>query len=332
MDNMKEKFIYVDNNINIMVYIETISKGKKKYYYLTQTVRYGDKYKKIRWFLGKGDTPKRDIEEKAKEVTSEFNKKVSQFKKISPLYVLDAKQEEQLNNIKKQYPQILQKLSKVEYEVIEKHHLIHFTFNTNAIEGSTITLKETAHILGDEIISANHTVREVHEVENTKRAYNFLKKYKGEVSSVLIKKIHYHLTYNILNEDSGQFRKIQVYMGGSQHKPPSADKVQNEMKVLMRWIKNHQDLHPIVLSAYIHHHFIAVHPFIDGNGRTGRLLLNFMLMKSGFPPVCIRLKERIKYIDLLEKAREGNPEEFITFIIQKVRESFEDIVDNTKTK
>jgi Fic family protein len=312
-----------------MAYIETIKKGKQKYYYLARTIRYDKKFKKIRWFLGKGNISKKELEVKAKQVKLQFDKKVAEFKKTPSLYELNKENKENLKKIKKEYKNILKKLSKVEYEVIEKQHLIQFTFNTNAIEGSTISLKETAHILEDEIVPSNHKIREIHEVENTKKTYQFLKTYNGKMSSVLIKKIHLNLTYNILNEDSGKFRRIQVYMGGSQHKPPGAKEVKNEMKILMRWIKSHQNLHPVVLAAYTHHYFIAIHPFIDGNGRTGRLLLNFMLMNSGFPPICIKLKERLKYIALLEKARDGNPEEFIEFIIHKVKEAFKDIVDDT---
>ena len=320
----------MDNNVNTMAYIETIKRGKKSFFYLTQTIRYNNKYKKIRWFLGKGQISKKELEEKAKNAEQELSKKVLQFKKTPSLYSLNYKDEKDLKIIKKKYKEIIQNLSKVEYEVIEKQHLIHFTFNTNAIEGSTISLSETAHLLEDGLVPANHTSREIHEVENTKKAYEFIKKYKGEVSSLLIKKIHYNLTYNILNEQAGKFRRIQVYMIGSQHKPPSASQVQDEMKKLMRWIKNHKDLHPIVIASYVHHYFIAIHPFIDGNGRTGRLLLNFMLMKSGFPPICIRLKERIKYIDFLERSRDGNTDDFINFVIQKVHESFKDIAANTK--
>jgi Fic family protein len=104
------------------------------------------------------------------------------------------------------------------------------------------------------------------------------------------------------------------------------------MNGLMRWMINHRDMHPVLLAAYVHHLFIAIHPFIDGNGRTGRLLLNFMLMKAGFPPICIHLGERIKYTDYLEKARDGDASDFARFIISKIEEAHKEIVDNTKRK
>jgi len=138
------------------------------------------------------------------------------------------------------------------------------------------------------------------------------------------------LTYNILEENAGNFRRIQVYMGGSKHPPTKASDVSKEMTSLMRWIKNHNKLHPMVLTAYIHHFFIAIHPFIDGNGRTGRLLLNFMLMKSGFPPICIKKEERIKYTDYLELARDGDITNFLYFIVKKVEEAYKELVDTIK--
>ena len=208
--------------------------------------------------------------------------------------------------------------------------MIKFTFNTNAIEGSTITLKETAHILEDGISPEGKDLREIYEIENTKRAYEFMKRYRGKVNLNFIKKIHYHLTYNILGENAGRFRRIQVYMGGSKHTPPKASEVNKEMSSLMRWIKNHKNLHPVILTTYIHHFFIAIHPFIDGNGRTGRLLLNFILMKSGFPPICIKKEERIKYTNYLELARDGDISKFLDFIVKKIEEAHKELVDTIK--
>lgn len=312
-----------------MAYIEAIKRGKQKFYYLTQTIRLKNKFKKVRKFLGNGEISQKKLKELAKKSEEYLKEKSENVKKINRIYKLDNKTIKKLKEIKESYKKIIEKLSKIEYEVIEKQHLIRFTFNTNAIEGSTITLKETAHILEDEISPQGHELREIHEIENTKKTYNFMKKYKGKFNIQFIKKTHYQLTYNILEEQAGKFRSIQVYMSGSKHIPTKSSEVKQEMKNLMMWINNHKDLHPVLLGAYIHHFFIAIRPFIDGNGRTGRLLLNFMLMKSGYPPICIRLRERIKYTDYLEKARDGNVKSFVNFIINKVEEAHKDIVDNT---
>ena len=315
-----------------MAYIETIRRGKQNFYYLTQTVRLGEKFKKVRKLLGKGDIPKEKLKSLAVQAEEGLREKTGEVKAIKRIIPLDAPTLNELAKIKKDYLKIIRKLSQIEYQVIEKQHLISFTFNTNAIEGSTITLKETAHILEDNIAPEGKDLREIHETENTKKAYEFMKKYKGKISIKFIKQIHYALTFNILKEQAGRFRSIRVYMGGSKHTPTSPPEVDREMQDLMRWISSHKKLHPAILAAYTHHFFIAIHPFIDGNGRTGRLLLNFMLMKAGFPPVCIHLRERIMYTDYLEKARDGDPSAFVGFIVEKIKESYNELVDNTKFK
>lgn len=330
VDNNTKNFINVDNNIANMSYIETIKRGKQNFYYLTQTIRLDEKFKKIRILLGKGKLSKEKLNQLAKKAENKLKEKVKETKKINTIIELSSKTKQELNNIKKNYKKIINNLSPVEYQVIEKHNLITFTFNTNAIEGSTITLREANHILEDGIAPEGKELREIHEIENTKKAYDFMKKYKGKVSIKFIKQIHYNLTFNILKEQAGKFRKIQVFMRGSKHIPTKTSEIDKEMQSLMRWIRNHKTLNPVLLAAYVHHFFIAIHPFIDGNGRTGRLLLNFMLMKAGFPPICIHLKERIKYIDYLEKAREGDINDFMQFIIEKVKEAYKEIVDNTK--
>ena len=315
-----------------MAYIETIKRGKKNFYYLTQTIREGNKFRKIRRLLGKGNIPKEKLERLAKQAEQGLQEKIKEVKVVNKIFQFDPEIKKGLDKIKKGYRRILQKLSPIEYQVIEKQHLIRFTFNTNAIEGSTVTLKETAHILEDGIAPHGKELREIHEVENTKKAYQFMKEYNGKVSIDFIRKIHYNLTFNILGEEAGKFRSIQVYMGGSKHTPTKPSELSREMQRLMRWITNNDSLHPVLLTAYVHHFLIAIHPFIDGNGRTGRLLLNFMLMKAGFPPICIRLRERIEYTDYLEEARDGDVAAFAGFIFQKVKESYNALVDNTKDK
>jgi len=315
-----------------MAYIETITRGKKQFHYLTQTIRLGDKFKKVRQLLGSGKIPKKKLEELAKKAKNTLDGKIKLVKSTPKIFTLNKKQIRELKEIKKVYKRIISKLSPIEYKVIEKQHLVRFTFNTNAIEGSTITLKETAHILEDKITPAGRELREVHEVENTKKTYYFMKKHRGKVSVPFIKKIHYHLTHNTLDEQSGIFRSIQVYMGGSKHYPSKPKEISKEMRTLLRWMTTHKDIHPVLLAAYVHHFFIAIHPFVDGNGRTGRLLLNFMLMKTGFPPICIRGREKIQYTDYLEAARDGDVSKFVHFIIKKIEESHKEFVDNTNSK
>lgn len=313
-----------------MAYIEVIKRGNKNFYYLTQTLRVKDKFRKVRRLLSKGDISQEQLLKLAKEAEILLNEEIQQTKSISKIIKLDKKILAELTQVKNGYKQILEKLSPVEYNVIEKEQLVKFTFNTNAIEGSTITLKDTAHILNDGISPEGKELREIYEIENTKKAYEFMKKHKKGINLKFILDLHYQLTSTILKEQAGKFRRIQVYLGGSRYVPPPASAINARMGFLLNWLRNHSKLHPVVLGAYFHHQFIAIHPFIDGNGRTGRLLLNFLLMKNGFPPICIKKEERIKYTNYLELARGGDMAHFLNFIILKVKEAYAVLVDNTK--
>lgn len=311
-----------------MAYIEIINRGKKNFYYLTQTLRVKDKFKKIRRLLSKGDIPQEQLLKLAKEAETMLNEEIRQTKSISKIVKINKETSHRLELVKMGYKKLLEKLSPVEYSVIEKEQLIRFTFNTNAIEGSAISLKDTAHILNDGISPEGKELREIYEVENTKKAYEFMKKHKNGITLNFILELHCQLTYNILGEQAGKFRRIQIYMGGSKHVPPPASTVNAKMISFLNWFRNHSKLHPVVLGAYFHHQFIAIHPFIDGNGRAGRLLLNFILMKNGYPPICIKKEERIKYTNYLETARNGEITPFLNFIVLKVEEAYQQLVDN----
>lgn len=280
--------------------------------------------------MSKGDIPQGQLLKLAKEAETLLNNEIKQTKTISKIVKLSKETVHALEQVKGGYKKILEKLSLVEYSVIEKEQLIRFTFNTNAIEGSTISFKDTAHIINDGISPEGKELREIHEVENTKKAYEFMKKHKNGLTLNFILELHYQLTDNILGEQAGKFRRIQVYMGGSRHIPPPASAVNAKMIHFLNWMRNHSQLHPVVLGAYFHHLFIAIHPFIDGNGRSGRLLLNFILIKNGYPPICIKKEERIKYTNYLESARDGDIVPFLNFIIFKVKEAYQQLVDNTK--
>ncbi len=316
-----------------MAYIEEISTKKKRYYYLAQTVRLDQhKFRKIRVLLGEGHLTVEALAKLSASARQQLEEKIQEIKRVETLVKLEPPIITKLEQIKKGYKKLISSVSPLVYQVIERQQFIRFTFNTNAIEGSTITLQETAHILEDGIAPAGKDLREIYEIENTKQAYNFMKKYKGKISSKFIKEIHYNLTHNILGENAGRFRTIQVYMGGSKHTPPRAWEVPEKINSRLAWLQNHHSENPVLLATYIHHFFIAIHPFIDGNGRTGRLLLNFMLMKSGFPPICIQKEEKIKYITCLEQARDGEVKPLLLFIIESIEKAYNELADIVRKK
>lgn len=189
-------------------------------------------------------------------------------------------------------------LTKGEIERLRDEFLIEFTYNTNAIEGNTLTLQETALIINEGITIAEKSLREHLEVIGHKEAYLYIEqlvKDKTELSEWEIKNIH-SLILMDKPDDRGKYRNLPVMIMGTIHTPPQPYLVPIQMEQLMAEYKMMKStMHIIEAVAVFHLKFETVHPFIDGNGRTGRLLLNLELMKSGYPPINVKYADRQRY-------------------------------------
>lgn len=291
-----------------MTYTEVQIKGKNRYYYRAKSFRIRDKVGKKRVYLGK-NLSKAELGELEKEVDIELGK---------PLLKLLKKEEiELLEKIKKEH----QKACKKEFNLKYEAFLARFTYDSNAIEGSTLTLNETSAIIFDNITPEGRSPREINEAINHKEAFDFMVSYKGEVNKELICRLQEIVTTNTLRKDIedqiGKYRECQVYIRGADFIPPKPSEVEKEMRRLINWYKrNKNKLHPVIIAAYFHSAFESIHPFVDGNGRAGRLLMNLMLHKAGFPMIDIPVRVRIRYFKALEVARKGNLREFLKLIIE----------------
>ena len=314
-----------------MVYTETQKRGKKKYYYLTHTVRLGIKYKKIRVFLGVDLSPKK-LAEVAKKRQKILDAKVSVIEKTEkePFVleedftrrVLPSSVLQQLESSKKKYKKKISLTDKDILQKVRESFLIKYTYDTNASEGNTISLKETEMILEKGIIPKSHSLREVHEIENTKKAYEFIEQYEGKLTHDFILKLHLLVTQNTLTnkKNEGAYRKRgqDVAMTGSKHFPPKGGRRIRELvsKLIDGYSKS--KLSEIEKAILFHWSFIVVHPFVDGNGRVSRLIFNWMLLKEGFAPINFPSKEHIEYTDLMEVARDGDPKPLADHILEKL--------------
>ena len=190
-------------------------------------------------------------------------------------------------------------LTKGEVERLQEEFLVEYTYNSNAIEGNTLTLKETEAVLKDNVTIGGKSLRDHLEVIGHREAFYFILKLiedKTSFSEKIIKQIH-SLVLADKPEDKGMYRKIPVRILGVAHTPPEPWQVPIIMEQLMDDIKKWQNLHPIERAALFHLKFESIHPFIDGNGRCGRLLMNFDLIKNGYPNVNIKFSDRSKYYD-----------------------------------
>jgi len=205
--------------------------------------------------------------------------------------------------------------------------VLKWTFNSNAIEGNTLTMQETKVAL-EGITIGGKSLREHFEAINHKDAILFVEKLatKGELLSEHdIRSIHSLILKNIDEQNAGHYRNINVLISGAEHKPPQSLEIPSKMQKFIGWYKNnHKNLHPVELAARVHIDFVGIHPFVDGNGRTARLLMNLELIKQGYPPVIIKVENRLDYYKALDLAHTKQEYElFMKLMMKSVEESFE---------
>ncbi len=182
-----------------------------------------------------------------------------------------------------------------------KNFVVEFAYNTTSIEGNTITLEETNKLLRDDLTPANKTPREIFDLQNTEKVFFYLINTKPELNNDLIIQIHGMLIDNIDARKGYRTQDIRVIKSHFDASP--AVYVKTDMDLLLQWYnKLRNKIHPLVLAVLFHHKFEKIHPFFDGNGRTGRMVLNYILISNGYPPVIIEKKRRSEYIDFLSYA------------------------------
>ena len=215
-------------------------------------------------------------------------------------------------------------LPKETLKSLEENFKLEWTYNSNAIEGNTLTLKETKVVL-EGITIGGKTIREHLEAINHKESIDFLEELvqdNNELSEIDIKNIHSIVLKGIDNENAGRYRTENVIISGASHIPPDAIIVPESMeKLIYRYDEWKEKYHPIIVAALLHAEFVKIHPFIDGNGRTARLLMNFEVMKNGYPPIIIKNEERHKYYDALDVgALTGDYTDFVKMVTKQAEE------------
>lgn len=194
---------------------------------------------------------------------------------------------------------------------------LEWTYNSNGIEGNTLTLRETQVVL-EGITVGGKSIKEHLEAINHEKAILFLDdlvKNNEPISEWNIKNIHQLILKDIDNENAGRYRKENVTIKGATHIPPDYLKLPELMEKLILTYNTWSEYHPIIQAALLHGELVKIHPFVDGNGRTSRLLMNLDLMNSGYNPVIIKKESRLKYYEALDKAHAtGNYTDFVKLV------------------
>ncbi|MDP4797430.1 MAG: Fic family protein [Crocinitomicaceae bacterium] len=206
------------------------------------------------------------------------------------------------------------------YRITEALEL-EYTFESNRIEGNTLTLQETDLVVNEGLTISGKSMREHLEAVNHNEAIEYIKdlmKRNIDINEREILIIHNLILRGIMPEYAGKYRDVQVMIKGSSHMPPQPYLVQKQMEELVDWYKqNKKNIHPVVLAAEMHERLVTIHPFIDGNGRTSRLLMNLILLSSGFVIANIKgdNESRRAYYQALENVQVNDSKDaFIRFV------------------
>lgn len=207
---------------------------------------------------------------------------------------------------------------------IKEQFEIEMTYNSNAIEGNSLTLKETYLVISEGITIKGKPLKDHLEAKDHKEALDFLyelidKDKKITVSEYLVRQLHQLVVSKSHSDIAGKYREGNVIITGSNHTPPEGFQIPHEMKELISWLnKDPKKHHVIELAALLHHKLVYIHPFSDGNGRMARLVMNVLIMKAGYPLAIILRNDRKRYYRILSEADEGRYEPLCEFIAQSV--------------
>lgn len=222
----------------------------------------------------------------------------------------------EVDNLKKELDS-KRPISKETLKSLKESINLEWTYNSNGIEGNTLTLRETQVVL-EGITVGGKTITEHLEAINHEKAILYLDelvKDKQPITEWNIKNIHQLILKEIDNENAGRYRKENVTIKGATHIPPDFVKIPELMEKLILNYETWNKYHPIIRSALLHGELVKIHPFVDGNGRTSRLIMNLDLMNYGYNPVIIKKENRLEYYEVLDKAHTtGDYTDFIKLV------------------
>jgi Fic family protein len=227
----------------------------------------------------------------------------------------------------------LNQLRQLQSEKVAKAFEIEYTYESNKIEGNTLTLQETALVIEKGLTIGGKSLNEHLEAINHTHAIEYIKELANKENTVTerdLLQIHRLILQGIDNTNAGRYRSVQVLISGAKHIPPQPYLVDKEMEDLFIWYNENKDhLHPIELSAEMHERLVTIHPFIDGNGRASRLLMNLILLQNGFPIAILKgdTDSRLKYYKALETSQtENNKQPFLDLIKENVKDTMMRII------
>ena len=290
-----------------MVNLRAKEANGKKYYYLEHTIRMGNSFANKRKYLG-----------------SELPKDIEQIKEKFMYELFLERYNKDLKTVKKKFSQDFSKYPRTAKEQYIESFMIKFTYNTNRIEGSILSLKETADLLQQHITPRNKPLQDVKEAEAHKKVFYEMFDYKKDLTLATVLYWHKLLLQDTMPDIAGIIRQHQVAIARSKVELPFPAELDILLHEFFIWYKkNKSKLNPVVLAALVHLKFVSIHPFSDGNGRISRLMMNFVLHKHGYPMLNIEYTNRNSYYNALERCQTKNKDYiFIQYLVKRYLKSY----------
>jgi Fic family protein len=306
------------------MYIEKRKSGKNVKYYLVHSYRDDGRVEKIRRYLG-SNLSKKELEIKRRKSEKIISDLIKEINTDVFFFTLTKKQIESLNRYN----------DKIKVINLSKKEWINFTedfvYNTNAIEGSSVSEDEVPEILHKKKAETEEEI----ETKGVAKAVDYIRKTNKDLSLNLLLKLH-KLCFKGSKSFAGKFRDVNVVIKNSIgeiiHSGVPKDELNKYLKDFIKWYKeNKNNFKPLVLAAIIHNQFEYIHPFQDGNGRIGRLLLNFILIKNNYPPINIMLENRQEYYNTLQEYQKNNNlKPTLEFLIKQYKKTIKEMSPKTK--
>lgn len=308
-----------------MAYIKEKKVKGKKYYYLSKSLRLPDgKVRSIEKIIADKNKPLPELENenleffiaKEKEILASFA--ISNYS-TGPVFTKE--QLRKIEEIRVDYDYTIDRFSKPQWKDVFDRFIANFTYESNAIEGNSLTLKDVAIVMFEKRSLEGKDLREIYETRNSREVMNLMLRKKFWINEEDIIKMHEMLMRDI--DVATGYKKLPNFILGSNVELAAPENVEKEMNALIKWCEsNSGKMHPLQISALFHGKFERIHPFEDGNGRVGRFLSNIILINRGYPPLIIRKSQRDSYIKCLEDFHKGYTPNLERLFLEKYKDTY----------
>jgi Fic family protein len=289
-----------------MIRLEQKKSRNTMYFYLTERVLVNGNYKKIQVFLGKNvpiDINRFYATLQKKELTLLPKKNLYSASSLLPSHY------QKIERFRLNWKYFTAQQSEAKMLKLMNRFAITFIYESNAIEGSRLSQQEVEAIIKKQYVKKSLSRHEVQEAENAVKAFNLIKTRDFTLTQKNLKSLHSIVTEK-LDVPIG-FKKENIVVNNKQTTDPKDVRI--ELQKLFTWYKNSKNIvHPFERALIFHNRFERIHPFTDGNGRVGRLILNWMLIKDGYGTILFRNRNRIAYFSALDKGDEGRYRNLLT--------------------